>query len=317
MQRNNDSAMHWTALGLIVLACLLPWIPQSAQRIISSGIRDAMVPGQLAWNATASWGSDQLEHIGSSDLAREEIAELERELSIQTHRNRQLSIQNAELNEQLSRDGNTSTNPFVATDSEPLFVPQLIQANVFGRSAPMDNIRRLLIQQGKDEGIEEELIVVDAGLTLLDQGRAQGLDIGQPVYSGASVVGRVESVGQWVSSIVLVTDESYRGRAQLARQTSRGLIFGSEGRIEGQGTELCRLHEVPATESVAVGDQVFSGERNGALKHPLHYGTVVRAELPEGAEEWLIEIQPSQDFERLESVAVLREAVNASRVLGN
>jgi cell shape-determining protein MreC len=113
----------------------------------------------------------------------------------------------------------------------------------------------------------------------------------------------------------LVTDPGFSGRARLARQTSRGLAFGSEGTLVGGGANLCRLKRI--MEPVNVGDEVYSGGTDGVLPYPMFYGRVVRAELEEGATEWSIDVEPAAKLDRFDRVQILRMSLNPSRLMAN
>ena len=57
------------------------------------------------------------------------------------------------------------------------------------------------------------------------------LAAGDAVYAGRIVIGKIAEVGRFSSTLRLVTDSGYSGRARLARRTSQGLVFGAEGTL--------------------------------------------------------------------------------------
>ena len=73
------------------------------------------------------------------------------------------------------------------------------------------------------------------------------------------------SLGQALEPI---TDPRYRGLAQIIRPSDQGGSFGAEGILIGQGTELLKLAEVPTTQSVRVGDEVYTSDRDRAFRFP-------------------------------------------------
>jgi cell shape-determining protein MreC len=126
------------------------------------------------------------------------------------------------------------------------------------------------------------------------------------------VLGKIGEVGRYSSTLLLVTDPTYSGSARLARRTSRGLVFGPEGTLVGDGSELCRLKHM--TDPVNVDDEVFTGGTDGMVPAPMYYGKVVRAELEVGGSEWSVWVKPAATDERLESVLILRRIINPERV---
>jgi cell shape-determining protein MreC len=130
-------------------------------------------------------------------------------------------------------------------------------------------------------------------------------------------VGRIESVGRWTSLVRVVTDAGYRGRAQILRTTSDGSSYGPECILEGTGADLCRLRYLDRTESVEVGEEVFTGGRSASMPYPMYYGTIVRAELGPSDREWTVWVKPAVDPAMLQTVQILTQTANSIRILGH
>jgi rod shape-determining protein MreC len=148
---------------------------------------------------------------------------------------------------------------------------------------------------------------------LIDQGDEAHLHPDQPVFAGRCVVGKIQQVGRWTSSILPVTDLEYRGRAQLMRRTADGLVVGPEGIIAGDGKEGCRLNFIAATQPVAVGDEVYTAVAGTPLPMPMYYGRVVAVSLAEGAPYWEVQVKPAETLNHARSVQVLRVVLNPAR----
>jgi cell shape-determining protein MreC len=174
-----------------------------------------------------------------------------------------------------------------------------------------------ILNRGAEDGLAETDLVLEGKRPVIDQGQEAHLATGHPVYSGRCVVGRLANVGRAVSTIQKVTDENYRGFAQLIRKTETGFLFGAEGVIEGQGQEQCLLRYVSGTLPVEVGDDVYTGDHDGSQPYPMYYGRVVRAELNPGDQEWTIWVQPAIQQLETPTVTVLRTQLDISRSLTN
>ncbi len=83
--------------------------------------------------------------------------------------------------------------------------------------------------------------------------------------------------------------------------------------LEGTGDGFCRLTRVPATAAVTIGDVVYTDGRDQPGDWPMVYGTVVRAELPDGAPHWDIRIRPAVDLDQLKQLDVLTRRFNRSQ----
>ena len=196
----------------------------------------------------------------------------------------------------------------------PLVLPRLIEARVLGEETAALWRARKLLAAGAADQIAESALVLDDSRPLVDLGQDAGVSPGDAAYAGRIVVGKIAEVGFYSSTLRLVTDPAYKGLARLARRTSRGLVLGPEGTVVGDGSELCRLKHI--AEPVNVGDEVFTGGTDGAVPARMYYGKVVRAELEPGAREWSVWVRPAAT-EGLESVLILRRALNPDRVLAN
>ena len=113
----------------------------------------------------------------------------------------------------------------------------------------------------------------------------------------------------------LTTDPKYSARAQLLRETASGAQFGAEAILKGRGNGTCELTGVPYTEPVSVGDAVYTGGRSALFPTPMYYGRVIEAKL-EAGQRWSIVVKPNFDVDEIREVAVLRENMSSTRVLG-
>ncbi len=303
---------------LTLLLCLtgagLLFVPADAARPVRALVRDALCPGQAALHAAARYSRRWVTELGKSLDHPGHRAERDDELQAARLEIRRLELQVDRLRERVEKLSQQQGLTPAAGSPSPLVTPRLVAARVLGdETAALWRGRKLLSVGGAE--ITESSLVLDDSRPIVDLGVDAGLSPGDETYAGRIVIGKIAEVGRYSSTLRLVTDPAYSGRARLARRTSRGLVFGAEGTLTGDGTDLCRLKHI--ADPVNIGDEVFTGGADGLVPLPMYYGKVVRAELEPGANEWSVWVQPAAAAERLESVLIVRRAVNPDRVLGN
>ncbi len=308
----RDHGRFPIAAGLCLVGCSLLLVPTEATRALRTLVRDALRPGQTAVNVAArrgrAWQASAVAFAGAPAESGESNDE-SRSLRLQ---NRKLELRAARLRERVeqltAQQGlSPSSAPF-----PPLITARLVEARILGEETSSLWRGRKLLSAGAGNEIAESALVLDDARPLVDLGSDALLAEGDAVYAGRTVIGKIAEVGRFTSTLRLVTDPAYSGRARLARRTSRGLVFGAEGTLIGDGTDLCRLKHM--TEPVNVDDEVFTGGADGLVPHPMYYGKVVRAELEAGANEWSVWVRPAASDERHGSVLILRRAVNPERL---
>ncbi|MGE3315350.1 MAG: rod shape-determining protein MreC [Planctomycetaceae bacterium] len=316
MRKPSSSRWKFLVAALMLGAAMgLFHAPETLTAGLRSLVLDSVRPGTsaLQWSFAESRG--WLERMSRVEVDTDRVAELEEELEAERAATRSALAQSALLSEQLRDALKNGSSPHESTPGKPLFTPELLRASVLG-----DGTRTLwregkLIDKGSADGLTESLLVLDEGRTLIDQGSDSGVELEQDVYAGRTVVGRIATVGRWTSSVERVTDKHYRGLARIARKTASGLVLGPEGIIEGDGSNTCRLRDIPVTDSVEVGDEVYTGGRDGRIRSLMYYGKVVEARLNDGSTAWEIRVQPAIDDAHLNTVNVLRTRLNPHRML--
>ncbi|HUG92040.1 MAG TPA: rod shape-determining protein MreC [Planctomycetaceae bacterium] len=282
-------------------------------RAIRAAVRDATRPGQRVAAAAVRSGEDLLARLRRDDGGTER-KRLHTQLDAWKLRARRLALETATVREQMGRLRETGPSPLTPVPSEPLVSAELIAASVLGAEHARQWRAGQFIDKGTLDGVPESALVLEATEPVLDQGATSGVEPGQPVYAGRCVVGRVAHAGRWMSTVQPVTHPEYRGFAQIVRRADESSVFGPRGILEGAGGPLCRLRIVDATASVEVGDEVYTGERDGTLPFPMYYGTIVSAELDAQTLEWDIRVQPAVRELAGHTVCVLRRSVNPLRL---
>jgi cell shape-determining protein MreC len=307
---------RWLSVLLVAGGIALSFVPADATLPLRNLVRDALRPGQLAARSSVvtvrNWLGTRWQATGTAGISRE----VEEELRSLRLANRQWQVQTARLREKLKDLNEQQGLAAVAESPAPLVSVQLVEARVMGEETATLWRGKQLLAAGMKQGVVESALVLESTRPLVDLGTDAEISPGDAVYSGRIVIGKIAEVGQYSSTLRLVTDPGYSGRARLARRTARGgLVFGAEGTLVADGSELCRLKHI--TDPVIVGDDVYTGGADGSLPAPMYYGKVVRAELEPGAQDWSIWVKPAATMDRLESVLILRRKMSAQRVLAN
>jgi rod shape-determining protein MreC len=308
---------------------LLVWLA-----LLAAGLRSAPTGVADAWRGMTTdllrpgleglrWTQQTLHELAENrnaiagDRANREAREL-RERVARLQDELQLAVARSALH----AEAGTSSDPaglavYVPEASARLLVPQLLQVGVLGTAAATEWRQGLYLSGGGVQGLRESSLVLSDVRPLIDYGRDGGVAAEDPLLLGRQVIGKVARTGHWSSTVLLLTDAGYRGRAQLVRATSQGPVFAAPGILHGTGEPTCSLEGIPSTESVRVGDFVYTAERDGVIPVPLYYGKVVEATASPDDREWTIRVEPATLPAELTRVAVLRTLLNPDRPLAN
>jgi cell shape-determining protein MreC len=300
-----------TGIGLCIT-------PARTLTLVRGLIVDGLRPGQLAVKSLRETATVELKKLApQAEGDQERISRLEEELDAERERNRSLMIRLARQSESETVEQDI---PSELKEAKRLVLPTLVKAAVLGESLSERWRGGKLIDVGAKKGLREnELVLSDRKplRTIIDLGEDHDLSTEDFLLLGRCVIGKVENVGRWTSTIQLVTDSRYRARVQLIRKTDSGYVLDAQGILKGQGTALCKLEGISASQSVRVNDAVFTADRDGILPVPLYYGVVVEATLEADDREWTVLVKPVQMPSRLTSVDVVRTAVNPDRLASN
>jgi hypothetical protein len=298
------STSNWKPLAAcLATGLMLGVLPEPVSESIRSGLLDLARPGQqaaitvadrlTAWHPFAS-------PTRSVNPDTEELATLRLEI-------RRLRLANLRLSK--PADNTPTTTP----THPPLITTGLVTVRVLGRETIQAWAAGRILDHG--HRLSPGSLVVEPGHSTLDLGDGNGLSKGQPAYSGRNVAGRISRVGHLTSTLQPLTDTRFRGLARLARPGQDRPVFSTQGMLEGTGDGFCRLTRVPATAAVTVGDIVYTDGRDQPDHWPMVYGTVVEAQLPDGAPHWEIRIRPAIDLDQLKQLDVLTRNLNPGRNL--
>ena len=314
------SEIKLVLLALLVSGCLYAMPVVYSSRLYHL-IRDAARPGLILVQQIKAWEST----VAKPESPYPRTEQLERQLNESEQANRRLELQTLQVSEELQRLKQTGVPNYQTHSSDRLLVPDLLEAQILGESAISLLREGQFLNQGQEQGVFESSFVLESDYPLIDQGIAQGIKAGYALYAGQAVIGKIDEVGSWTSSLIPITSVKYRGSARIARRTEQGLQLGTDGILVGLGEGKCELLQIPLTESIQVGQDVYTGEvdrelplsMQSTLGQPMYYGRVVEAELPRGAPYWKIIVEPAVKLSEVKQVSVLRQIINPRRMLAN
>ena len=298
---------------LMLVGVGMYFAPDNAAMRVRAAISDSFKPGQIAALRLTGLVQENAALIASQSerFRQREIERLQEQLHGEQTRTALLQIQLARLADVGAR---LDSLPDPMRSLPRLTSASLIDADVLGNALAEKWRKGKLLDRGEANGVRESELVVKSNRPLVDVGRDGDLSPEDGLLLGRCVIGKIERVGRWTSTFLLLTDSSYRGRAQLVHQTESGFVFGAKGILEGQGGPLCRLKGIVSSDAVAVGDAVYTATREGQPPTPLYYGRVVEATLGPSDTEWKVLIEPVPIPGDLTTVQILRTAVNPERL---
>lgn len=182
------------------------------------------------------------------------------------------------------------------------------------REAGLENarLRELLGMRASQEvqAMGASVVTTSTGggtrILVIDRGKAAGVVLDLPVVAYGSAVGRVVSVFDDYSKVLLLTDSDSGVGAVIQRSRAQGVALG-------KGTELFELQYVPRSADVVVGDRVVTSALDGVFPRGFAIGDVVSIdEYPDGTKR--IFVQPRLDYSSLEEVLVVLESAGGGVV---
>jgi cell shape-determining protein MreC len=302
--------MWIAAVAMFVLSLIVTAADRTGMlSSVRSMLHDALSPGRLVMMAMSPPSDEKGKHVkAASPVQGDSAIDMNAE---QLRTLRQLMIENARLRRDLKHTRAATEIAEVVDPAASLADFAMLPAQVISTSGLPGSLRELIVSAGKSAGITRSELVVDGGGAVVDVGSDSGVAAGDRVLSGASVVGRIEKTGRWVSMVQPVTSAEFRAQVQLLRASDDGLHFGAIGMLEGTGSSECRLTGISYTDAVTVGDTVVSADINGVRGPRLFFGTVTSAEFLAGG-QWDVRIQPGFTVSELDRVGIVRMSLQTN-----
>ena len=135
---------------------------------------------------------------------------------------------------------------------------------------------------------------------IIDQGRKQGIQQGQPVVNAFGVVGKIAEVSDSSSKVILLTDPQFSIAALVKRPREVGLVSGT---LKG----LCRLRFINDGAKIRIGDKVITSKLSSSFPESLLIGDIVEIIENKNSLTRQYIVRPAVSFSQLEEVLVIRK----------
>jgi len=169
------------------------------------------------------------------------------------------------------------------------------------KAAESDRLRSLLDFKSRlpFQTVAAEVIAASPGensnAIFIDKGTDSGLATDLAVLTPSGVVGKIITVYQHTSQVLLITDPTSGVGSILAASRVQGVV-------KGVRRNQCQLHYVMNEQPVAAGEDVLTSGLDQIYPKGLPVGTVIKVE--EGNIYKTILVEPAAALDRLESVLV-------------
>ncbi len=132
----------------------------------------------------------------------------------------------------------------------------------------------------------------------LNVGREEGIARNMPVATDRGLVGRISEVGDGWSRALLIIDQSSLVNALTQSTRASGLI-------QGQADGSLKLHKVLQSDTLSVGDTVFTSGLGGNFPRQILIGQITEVERKDSDLYQMAAVQATVDFDHLEVVLVI------------
>lgn len=132
----------------------------------------------------------------------------------------------------------------------------------------------------------------------INRGAKEGIRNGLPVVSYQGLIGKVISVYDDSSRVMLITDLRSSVDALVQRTRGSGVVVGAT-----QG--ICRVKYFPIDQEVKIGDHLITSGIGGIYPKGLIIGQVNRIQKSQYGLFQLLEVTPAVDLERIEEVFIM------------
>lgn len=161
------------------------------------------------------------------------------------------------------------------------------------------------------EFLGSNIISMDAGNWFntfgIDRGSTDGIETKDTVIASEGLVGRITTVGPISSKVMSIIDVDSTVSARLTKSSKYVLVKGD---INLKDKGFCRMDSIPADVDVSVGDSVETSGIGGIYPKGITIGKVVEVRQVNSELNRYAIIEPVVDFEKLESVFVLKNKSN-------
>ena len=169
---------------------------------------------------------------------------------------------------------------------------QLLQS-LFNRASQAPNIERIIATViGRDPSASVQSL-------LINRGKSDGVQVGQPVESARGVVGQVFRSTNDAAQVVLISDSASSIPVRLGSSRATGLLRGG-----GLGSPMV-IDWIDLKHEIEVGEVVLTSGLGGKFPEDMVVGRVSEVDRSEAELFQRAFVQPAVDFTALEMVFVI------------
>lgn len=133
---------------------------------------------------------------------------------------------------------------------------------------------------------------------IIDKGKNSGIKLNMPVVNAEGVVGKLVSVSDNYSKVLLIIDQNSSVDCIIQRSRDDGIL-------KGLSSGVCKLDYVLKSSDVHVGDVVVTSGLGGIFPKGIPVGEVTDVEDPPGELFKDVRIRPAVDFSKLEELLII------------
>ena len=201
-----------TGLGLLCA-------PQDQTVRLQMATRDLLAPGQASVRVVADWWQNLQTRFVARWQGPQATASADADSPVLESRLREALAENARLREQLKQQRKIGPAGGQLQSTEPLFVPDLIEARVLGEESQprLRTQAKKLLGAGEQNGVEILSLAVLSKSPQVDVGEDSHLQGDHLVLAGQIVAGRISQVGRCYRSPMRTTAGSPAWRVRQER----------------------------------------------------------------------------------------------------
>src|SRR5208283_3694058 len=144
---------------------------------------------------------------------------------------------------------------------------------------------------------------------IIDKGNVAGIEKAMAVITSKGLIGKISSVGNDFSTVLLLTDPNFSVSVRL--QKSR-----TEGVLSGTGYEYCLLKYISFETTVEKGEVLITSGLDGLFPAGLLVGYVRSVEKDSSTFFQNIHVTPFQPDNKIEEVLILRSLIGSRKSTG-
>ena len=133
---------------------------------------------------------------------------------------------------------------------------------------------------------------------IIDKGKNSGIKLNMPVVNAEGVVGKLVSVSNNYSKVLLIIDQNSSVDCIIQRSRDDGIL-------KGLSSGVCKLDYVLKSSDVHVGDVVVTSGLGGIFPKGIPVGEVTDVEDHPGELFKDVRIRPAVDFSKLEELLII------------